>query len=81
MLGLQRETTYEVYTGLDHHIRPKAITQVRLTPHLNFKCLTSIYCSIQHKTSAVFYFQIPTKIKREEILNNIRPKAITQDIN
>jgi len=71
MLGLQRETTYEAYIGLDHHIRPKAIIQVRLTPHLNLKWLTSIYCSIQHKSFGVFYFQIPSKIKSEEILNNI----------
>jgi len=71
MIVLQRETTYEAYTRLDHHSRPKAITQVRLTPHLNLKCLTNMYCSIQHKTSAIFYFQIPAKIKSEEILNNI----------
>jgi len=71
MQGLQRETTYETYTELDHYIRPKTITQVRLTLHLNLKCLISIYCSIWYKTSAVFYFQIPPKIKSEEILNNI----------
>jgi len=55
-LRLQRETTFGAYTGLDHHIRLKTITQVRLTPHLNLKCQISIYCSIQHNISAVFYF-------------------------
>jgi len=60
---LQRETTYGAYTGLDHHIRLKAITQVRLIPHLKLKYQISIYYSIQHKTSAIFYFQILPKIK------------------
>jgi len=39
-------TTKEAYTELDHHIRLRTITKVRLTPNLRLKCLSMYFVNL-----------------------------------